>query len=252
MTDIILEELSLVAGGGGFYLPRLTLGVFLNDQPTHHLAVGSDHRSHLPLTKHQGWVLPAGSEGLCEYDEQLEVLTLAFEDTLLAEVGLEKSDIIAPMTGSFDPLTLQLILGAKYFASGGILYRETMSRALAAQLVQSIHPEQAAVVGIEDRRLKRVMAYVDDHLADDLSLRDLAGIATMSPYHFSRAFKAATGASPLQYVISARINRAQVLLKTTQLTVAQIAFRIGFTDASRFSRHFYNRVGVTPSMFRRR
>ena len=106
MPDVLLEKLSLAAGGGGFHLPRLTLGVFLNDQPTHRLAVGSDRRSHRPLTRHQGWVLPAGSAGICEYDDALDVVTIAFEETLLAEVGLERPDIIEPTTGSFDPLTL--------------------------------------------------------------------------------------------------------------------------------------------------
>lgn len=250
MTDVILEELSLPAGGGDFHLPCLALGVFLNDQPTHRLAVGSDRRAHRPLTRHQGWVLPAGSEGLCEYDEGLEVVIIAFEERLLAEVGLERPDLVAPTTGSFDPLTLQLILGAETFLAAGTLYRETMSRALAAQLAQSVNPERPAVADIEDRRLKRVIAHVDDHLAEDLSLKDLAGVAAMSPYHFARAFKVATGASPLQYVINARIDRARVLLRTTRLTVSQIAFRTGYADPGRFSRHFRNRIGVTPSGFR--
>ena len=119
MTDVVLEELSLTAGGGDFHLPCLSLGVFLNDQPTHRLAVGSDRRSHRPLARHQGWVLPAGSEGICEYDERLEVVIIAFEGRLLAEVGLERPDPIAPTTRSFDPLTLQLILGADAFLGGG-------------------------------------------------------------------------------------------------------------------------------------
>ena len=251
MTDVVLEELSLAAGGGGFHLPCLSLGVFLNDQPTHRLAVGSDRRSLRPLARHQGWVLPAGSEGICEYDERLEVVIIAFEGQLLAEVGLERPDLIAPTTGSFDPLTLQLILGADAFLEAGTLYRETMSRALAAQLARSIVPERPAVATIDDRRLKRVIAHIEDNLAEGLSLKDLAGIAAMSPYHFARAFKGATGASPLQYVIGARIDRARVLLKTTRLTVSQIAFRTGYLDPDRFSRHFKKRVGATPGAFRR-
>ena len=250
MMNVILQKLSLAAGGGAFSLPCLTLGVFLNDQPSHHLAVNSERRSHRPLTKHQGWLLPAGSEGFCEYDEKLEVVTIAFEETLLTEVGLERPDLIAPTTGSFDPLTLQLILGAEAFLSADPLYRETMSRALAAQLVQSIHPERPGIVEIEDRRLKKVITHIDDHLGTNLSLSDLAGIAAMSPYHFARAFKVATGASPLQYVINARISRAKVLLRTTRMPISQIAFRTGYADPSRFNQHFRSRVGVTPGRFR--
>ena len=251
MTDIILEEFSLAAGGGNFHLPRLSLGVFLNDQPTHRLAVGSDQKSHLPLMKHQGWVLPAGSEGVCEYDEHLDVMILAFEDQLLIEVGLERPDLIVPKTGPFDPLTLQLVLGAGPFLTAGTLYRETMSRALAVHLAQSINPDRPAVADIEDRRLKRVMAHIGDNLVEDMSLKDLAGLAAMSPYHFARAFKVATGVSPLQYVINSRIDRAKVLLTTTNLSVSEIAFRTGYADPGRFGRHFKNRVGVTPGAFRR-
>ena len=196
-------------------------------------------------------MLPAGSEGICEYDERLDVVTIAFEGRLLAEVGLERPDHIAPTTGSFDPLTLQLILGAEAFLAAGTLYRETMSRALAAQVARSVVPERLAVATIEDRRLKRVIAHIEDHLAEDLSLNDLAGIAAMSPYHFARAFKTVTGASPLQYVIGARIDRAKILLKTTKLTASQIAFRTGYADPGRFSQHFKKRVGATPGAFRR-
>ena len=144
-----------------------------------------------------------------------------------------------------------MILGAKTFLAAGTLHRETMSRALAAQLVQSIAPERPAVATIEDRRLKRVIAHIEDNLAEDLSLQDLAGIAAMSPYHFARAFKAETGASPLQYVIDARIARARVLLKTTRMTASQIAFRTGYGDPGRFGQHFRKRVGATPGEFRR-
>ena len=196
-------------------------------------------------------MLPAGSEGICEYDERLDAVTIAFEGRLLTEVGLERPDLIAPMTGSFDPLALQLILDAKVFLAAGTLYRETMSRALAVQLVQSVAPERPAAAAIDDRRLKRVLAHIEDNLAEDLSLKDLAGIAAMSPYHFARAFKAATGASPLQYVIGARIDRARILLRTTKLTVSQIAFRTGYADPGRFGRHFRKRVGATPGAFRR-
>ncbi len=251
MTDIILDALSLEAGGGDFHLPRLALGVFLNDQPTHCLAVGSDRRSHRPLMRHEGWVLPAGSEGFCGYDEQLEVVIVAFGERLLAEVGLERPELAQPRTGSFDPLTLQLVLCAGTFLEAGTLYRETMSRALAAQLVRSVHPEWPRVMDIEDQRLKRVIAHIGDCLSEDLSLKTLADIAAMSPYHFARAFKAATGVSPLQYVINARMDLARTLLKTTRLPVSQIAFRTGYADPGRFSHHFRNRIGVTPGAYRK-
>ncbi len=250
MAGVNLIRTTFPAGGGGFELPRVALGVFLIDQPTHHIAVGSDKRTHYPLRKFDGWLLPAGGNGICEFDEPLDALIIDFEPELLEDVGLRSGTSIAPYTGQLDPLTLQLALQAENFNTAPTLYRETMSRALAAQLIHTLTPESPASATIDDQRLNRVIDYIHDRLADDLSLEDLAGIAAMSPFHFSRAFKAATGQSPLQYLIGCRMDRAKVLLKTTKLNVAEIAYRTGYEDAGRFSQHFKKRVGVRPSAYR--
>ena len=238
------------AGGGDFSLPHLSMGVFLNNQPTHRLGLGSDRRRDLPLARHEGWLLPAGSEGICEYDDALEAVIIVFDERLLAEVGLESSQVVAPHAGPFDPLTLQLALAAETFLKARTLHRETMSRALVAQVVRSFSPAPQATVTIGDRRLRRVVAHIEDNIGEDLSLKDMAAVAAMSPYHFARSFKAATGASPLQYVINARIERAKVMLKGTRLSISEIAFRAGYGNPDHFSRHFKSRVGTTPGAYR--
>ena len=250
MPDLNLTKMAMVAGGGDFSLPHLSVGVFLNDQPTHRLALGSDRRRDLPLAKHEGWLLSAGSEGICEYDDVLDVVIIAFGECLLAEVGLERPQAIAPHIGPFDPLTLQLALAAEAFLEAETLHRETMSRALAVQLARSFSPAPHTTAKIGDRRLRRVVDYIEDNIVEDLSLKDMAAIAAMSPYHFARAFKAATDASPLQYVINARIERAKAMLKSTRLPISEIAFRAGYRHLGHFSRHFKSRVGTTPGAYR--
>jgi AraC family transcriptional regulator len=81
-------------------------------------------------------------------------------------------------------------------------------------------------------------------------LEDLANAAGLSAFHFARAFRAATGQSPLQYVIALRMTRAQVLLRSSQLPVAEIAYRVGYEDVSRFGQHFKRHTGATPGAFR--
>lgn len=250
MGDIVFAKTAFEPGGGAFALPDLTLGVFLNDQPTHRFSLGSDKRAPVPLTQRQGWVIPAGGEGICEYDDPLDVVMISFDRRLLAEVGLERPDLVAPHMGQIDPLTLQLALAAADFREAGALHRETMTRALASQLVQSIAPTTHAVHTIDDRRLRRVVEFIEDNLSEDLSLQALADISAMSPFHFARSFKTATGASPLQYVIDARVCRARVLLRSTDLTIAEVAFRVGYKDSSRFGRHFKRRVGHSPGSYR--
>ncbi|MDB5312349.1 MAG: marA [Gemmataceae bacterium] len=83
------------------------------------------------------------------------------------------------------------------------------------------------------------------------SLGQLAAVARLSPYHFARQFKAATGLPPHQYVIARRVERAkQILQDGTGLSLAEVAAEAGFSDQSHFSHHFKRIVGVTPGQFR--
>ena len=78
----------------------------------------------------------------------------------------------------------------------------------------------------------------------------MAAVARLSPYHFARQFKAATGLPPHQYVIARRVERAKQLLQGGDLSLADVAAHAGFSDQSQFSRHFKQVVGVTPGRFR--
>ena len=77
------------------------------------------------------------------------------------------------------------------------------------------------------------------------------GVRILSLNNFARQFKAATGLPPHQFVILRRVERAKQLLQAeTELSLAQVAARAGFSDQSQFSRHFRRLVGVTPGRFR--
>ena len=72
----------------------------------------------------------------------------------------------------------------------------------------------------------------------------------MSPSYFSRLFKQSTGYAPHQYVIRCRVERAKKLLLQEKLTIADIAYSLGFAHQSHLNRHFKRLVGVTPKKFR--
>ena len=94
------------------------------------------------------------------------------------------------------------------------------------------------------------MEYVEEHLAGP-TLEHLAAVARLSVYHFARQFKAATGLPPHQYVIARRVERAKLLLQGgSDLSLAEVAARAGFSDQSQFCQHFKRQVGVTPGQFR--
>ncbi|MCT4655169.1 MAG: AraC family transcriptional regulator [Cohaesibacter sp.] len=251
MRTVTSNKTILPAGGGAYELPSLSVGVFLNDQPSHRLAHASSRARHLPLKKNEGWILPAGSTGFCEYDEELEFILISLDETILAEFGLDKNFEFGAIVGKLDPLLLSLCLSMPQIGETATLYRETMYRALAAQLVETIKPLPQWHIGIEDKRLKKVLDHIHDNLSTDLTLSEMANLAAMSPPHFSKMFKKTLGVSPLQYVIAARLDLASILLRTTKLTVAEICWRTGYQDLSRFGQHFKRKFGTTPAAFRK-
>jgi AraC family transcriptional regulator len=100
-------------------------------------------------------------------------------------------------------------------------------------------------------RLRAVTEYIEEHLDGGPTLEQIAAVARLSPYHFARQFKAATGLPPHQYVIARRVERAKQLLQAgTDLSLAEVALHAGFSDQSQFSSHFKRLVGVTPGRFR--
>jgi AraC-type DNA-binding domain-containing proteins len=100
------------------------------------------------------------------------------------------------------------------------------------------------------RKLENVRSYIDDNVKEDLSLEELADYAGLSPFYFSRQFKKKFGMTPYNYVIHSRLGMAQFYLKSTDLTVKEIAYRCGFNDVCNFCTCFKNKLGSTPEQFR--
>ena len=97
----------------------------------------------------------------------------------------------------------------------------------------------------------KVYRYIDDRLASDIGLDELARLVACSPQHFQRLFKKTFGASPYQFVLGLRIDRAKALIRHGKLSIAEVAVACGFGDQSHFSTSFSRRVGVAPSRYRR-
>ena len=84
-----------------------------------------------------------------------------------------------------------------------------------------------------------------------LALRELAGIAGLSAYHFGRMFKRAVGAAPHQYVVERRVERAKAMLRTTDASLVDISLSTGFCGQSHFTSVFRRLAGATPTEFRK-
>nr|WP_243851312.1 helix-turn-helix transcriptional regulator [Modestobacter marinus] len=122
--------------------------------------------------------------------------------------------------------------------------------ALARDHTTARTPTTAAPAGLSRGQLERVLRRVEDDLAGPLSVGELAALAAVSEFHFSRQFRLATGASPHQYVLSRRLARARQLLTATDLPIAVVAARCGFADQSHLTRHVRRALGTTPAALR--
>ncbi|MFD9910475.1 helix-turn-helix transcriptional regulator [Streptomyces sp. NPDC059063] len=103
------------------------------------------------------------------------------------------------------------------------------------------------------RQLRLAKDAMDRDWADpDLDLAAVAACAGYSRYHFIRAFKAAYGETPGQYLSRRRIERAEDMLRSADLAVTEVCLLVGFTSLGTFSSTFKRRTGLTPSEYRAR
>ena len=100
-------------------------------------------------------------------------------------------------------------------------------------------------------RINQVKEYIADNLNEKMTVSKLADITNMSASHFSRVFKQQTGFSPYDYILNSRLNRAKYLLQVTDMTVASIAYEIGFNSESNFIFFFTENEGISPGKFRK-
>jgi AraC family transcriptional regulator len=136
----------------------------------------------------------------------------------------------------------------------GNLYVESLRNLLAVHLLRHYSlaiAKPTTQTGILDGlTLKRVKDFIEDHLAEELSIAAIADLVPMSQFHFARAFKAVVGEPPHRYIVQRRLERAKILLAATQLSIAEITYQIGFSNQSHFIAQFRKGLGVTPKQFR--
>lgn len=137
--------------------------------------------------------------------------------------------------------------------SDGRLFTERIAQELAAHLIDAhssyVPPTAARVPTMAPNRLRRAEDFILANLQSDMSLQDIANVAGMSLFHFAKAFKHATGHAPHQYLREHRLRRARALLHDANLSIGEVARRVGFTH-SHFTEVFTKEMRMTPSKFR--
>ncbi len=146
--------------------------------------------------------------------------------------------------------------------SGGMmgkLYVESLTQVLAIHLLRQ-YSSTAPTVTAENRtsgnrslthiQLQQAIEYIHAHLDQDLSLAELASIVNISPTYFASLFKQSMGIAPHQYVIQQRVEAAKLMLSRTDLAIADIASKVGFSSQSHLTQQFKRLTGMTPKQVR--
>jgi AraC family transcriptional regulator len=135
----------------------------------------------------------------------------------------------------------------------GRLFAEYMGLSFATVLLSkhAVAPIRLSYRGgLSRHKLRQVTEYINDNLSSSVTVTDMANLLEMGPCHFARAFKESTGMSPHQYVLRRRVERAVQMLKETSVSLAGVAYDLGFSSQGHFSTVFRKAVGVSPSDYR--
>lgn len=210
------------------------------------------HRGHVSYIPHD---CPVDIEFPSEHDALL--LFVADADLHRVDEG-ESPPPARPFASERHSRLVQLIdlvgteLQTPGFASELML--DGLVRAIGATLARhgaSAPDAEGGRIRLSPVHLARIRDFVEARLDEEIHLADLARIAGLSVFHFSRVFKAETGETPYHYVASRRLERARSLLGTDDMPLAQLALARGFASQSHFTAAFTRAMGVPPGRYRR-
>jgi AraC family transcriptional regulator len=190
----------------------------------------------------------APTSSLCIY-LQPELVAQTARSADLNPDRIELMDCFSRYEPHLHQIAMMLLAELKSGGIMGELYVESLTQVLVIHLLRqhsSLQPEIADRYSLPPRRLESAIDYIHAHLDGDLSMVQIAASVNSSPNHFASLFKKAMGISLHQYVIKQRVERAKLLLETTDLSIASIASQVGFSSQSHLTWHCKNFTGMTP------
>ncbi|MBD2103946.1 helix-turn-helix domain-containing protein [Leptolyngbya sp. FACHB-261] len=204
---------------------------------------------------------PAGISKSLAWEQKNSCILLALEPELVEQVAYESINVehieFAPKFKIIDPLIQHLAYALKAELESGCLsgrlYGESAAAMLAVHLLKINSPLRQPIQeykgGLPRDKLSQVIEYIDEYLAQNVGLSELAQVADMSQYHFARLFKRSVGITPHQYLIRQRVERAKQLLRRRDLSIADVALQCGFANQGHLGYHFKRLLNTTPKVF---
>ena len=207
------------------------------------------------------WVMPQGCHHQVRFEGSVEGIALAFEPdrfkNLVESAGGTCTPQLIQSLAASPPKIEHLMRALDHESSLPSTHDHFGLECIATAIVLALsHHAQALVISsktgtrLVPKQLRAVESYVEACLHRSIALEDLAAVASLSSFHFLRAFKQSLGVTPGQYVLDRRMERARHLLRSTELSVGEVGLRVGFEYSSHFARAFRRATGVTPSAYR--
>jgi AraC family transcriptional regulator len=212
-------------------------------------------------------VVPAGSPALWRWRGLKTSMHVYLQPRLVSQVAAEAFELdparvsIPPMDALHAPQLRAALMAVNAQldddGAGSRLAAESLANIVAVQLIRSSRcapraSKPAADGALPQAKLRNVAAFIEANLGRGLTLQEMAATAHLSVYHFARQFRAATGLPPHQFVLARRIERARHFLhESDEMSIVEIAIRVGFSDQSQLCNHFRRITGVTPREYRR-
>ncbi|MBD3818157.1 helix-turn-helix transcriptional regulator [Brevundimonas diminuta] len=193
------------------------------------------------------------------WEDPLDLLVVAFDSALVDEVAEacgRRAEDLATVIGVRD---LDLERAAREWQSelaaadeGSALLTQGLGTVALVHLFRTYGGDRPRTKkgGLGAERLAKVIDYIDANIVDEMVIADLAAVAGLSPHHFGGAFRTETGVPPHRFVMERRVERAKLLLRTTDTPVTSVATALGFSSPSHFTVCFRRMTGSTPSRFR--
>lgn len=220
--------------------------------------------SHEDLVPGDVSLLTRASESHWRWPEAIEVvhlyLTQEAVSTVCAQVFDRDIDDVAlrDILKADDPVIHRIAMQIAAEAATGGIGTRLLVESLSAQLIVRLIRRHAEVIfrspgatgGLSPLQVQAIRDYVQDHIAENISLAQLAAAVSLSSYHFARQFRAATGYGPHEFVVCQRVERAKRLLSHSRMAICDIALDCGFCDQAHLTRVFKRRLGTTPRRYR--
>ena len=207
-------------------------------------------------------LLPPGTRDRLRWAGASQRYVISLEASCVSELADTIKPGYAPLFRTYwnfrdDPLRELLAEIGREASAGwplGALYADLLGLSLSTLLLRryATNPEMPPFErgGLPMRSLKASLEFITDNLHSDLHLMEIAYVVGLSPFHFARLFKAATGTSPYRYLLDQRLRRAKDFLRSGWLPIAEIAAQVGFPNHAHFCRTFRMREGASPTAWR--